>query len=365
MRGVSSRAALERMYKRERMRRSRANLLQGLYVDHKRDYRDSIFLAGTGRSGTTWVSDIINYKNEYRYVFEPFHRGKVKLCRSFRRKQYLRPDDRREEFLLPARIILSGALRRHYWADLFNGGYVRKRRVIKDVHANRSLYWGDRLDRGFVPGRRLIKEVRANLMLGWIRANFPEMPIVFLLRHPCAVAHSKTKLGWTPNLDNFLSQRDLMEDFLEPFEKEMRSAKTDFERHVFSWCVESYVPLKQLSQEEIHLIFYERLCKDPKGEVGRLFAYLGANFDKSVFEKMNNPSSLSRKASTILSGEKRVVDWSRHVTDAQLERTAEILGPFGLDEIYSEEALPNPSGALSLMRNCDAKASPEPERESL
>lgn len=39
------------------------------------DHRDenSVFLAGFGRSGTTWIFDIINYKNEYRYTFELFH----------------------------------------------------------------------------------------------------------------------------------------------------------------------------------------------------------------------------------------------------------------------------------------------------
>jgi hypothetical protein len=346
MRGAGCKAALEKMYARERMRRSRAILLQGPYVEQKRDYRDSIFLAGTGRSGTTWVSDIINYKNEYRFVFEPFHRGKVKLCKGFRRKQYLRPDDRREEFLRPARIILSGALRRHYWADLFNGGHLRKGRVVKEIHANRSIYWADRMDMGFVPGRRLIKDVRANLMLGWIHANFPEIPIVLLLRHPCAVAHSKIKLGWKPNLDEFLSQRELVEDFLEPFEDEMRSTETDFERHLFTWCVENYVPLKLLGHGGGHLVFYEKLCEDPQREVERLFAFLGKNFDESVFEKMNKPSLLSTPGSAILSDERLVGGWRTHVTPAQLERAIEILSLFGLDKIYSEKAVPNPGGAL-------------------
>jgi hypothetical protein len=337
------------MHARERMRKSRAHLLHGLYVDHKRDYRDSVFLAGTGRSGTTWVSDIINYKNEYRYVFEPFYRGKVKLCKGFRRKQYLRPEDRREEFLRPARIILSGGLRRHYWADRFNDGYVWKGRVIKEIHANRYLYWADRLDRGFVPGQRLIKEIRANLMLGWIRANFPEMPIVFLLRHPCAVASSKVKLGWKPNLDHFLSQGELIEDFLEPFEEEMRSARTDFERHIFAWCVETYVPLKQLGREDVHLTFYENLCEDHKREIERLFAFLDKGFDERVFEKMKNPSPMCREGSAVLSGERLIDGWRRHVTGSQLERAIEILNLFGLDKIYSEEDMPDPNGKFALI----------------
>jgi hypothetical protein len=306
-------------------RKLRNRLLREFYVDLNRDYRNTIFLAGSGRSRTTWASAIINYKNEYRYVFESFHSSKVEICKEFEHRQYLRPEDRREGFLRPARIILSGGLRSR---------------------------WPDHLQRRFVSGRRLIKEVRANLMLGWIRVNFPEMPIVFVLRHPCAVANSRTHLRrrWTPSLDDFLSQKELVEDFLEPFVGEMRSAKTDFERHVFSWCIENYVPLKQLGRGEIHLIFYENLCQDPEGEVKRLFAFLGKDFDESVLQKMKNPSLFSRLGSAVLSGEGLVGGWRKHVTDAQLQRAVEILGLFGLEKVYSEEPMPDPNGVLTLMR---------------
>jgi hypothetical protein len=324
----------------------RSRLHSRFYADLNRDYKNSIFLAGSARSGTTWVADIINYNNEYRYMFEPFHPGKVRICKGFEPKQYLRSEDRREETLIPARTILSGGIRSE-WTDFLNHRFISWRRVIKDI--------------------------RANLMLGWIRANFPGMPMILLFRHPCAVASSKTHLrrrkshlprGWRPNLDDFLSQSDLVEDFLEPFEEEMRSARDDFERDVFSWCVENYVPLKQFGPGEMHLSFYERLCQDPADEVGRLFDFLGRDFDNSVFEKINRPSRLSRPKSAIFSGESLVADWRKHVTDAQLERAVEILRLFGLDEIYSEEPLPNTSGALSLMGTSSAEASSGPERKN-
>ena len=314
--------APEEKYARQWTRRLRARLLSGLYLDLNRDYRNCVFLAGSGRSGTTWASDIINYKNDYRYVFEPFHPGKIGICKSFGHKQYLRRQDRREEFLRPAQIILSGGLR--------SG-------------------WSDRFHSRFVSRRRLVKDIRANLLLGWLRANFPEMPIVFLLRHPCAVAHSKIQLGWRPDAEDFLSQRELMEDFLRPFEDEIRSAKTDFERHVFSWCVENYVPLKMLKRGEVHLTFYENLSEYPKDEVGSLFAFLGQDFDMSVFERMKRPSLLSREGSAVLANERLVGSWRRHVTADQLGRALEILDLFGLDGVYSGKVMPDPDGALALM----------------
>ena len=291
-------------------------MLGGLCMDLGGDHRDAVFLAGGGRGGTTWVSEIVNHRGEYRYVFEPFNPGKVGICRNFRRKQYLRPEDRREEYLGPARTILSGRLR--------SG-------------------WADRFNRKIVARRRLIKDIRANLLLGWLAANFPGMPIVLLLRHPCAVVASRLKLGWRDNLAETMEQRDLVEDFLHPFEAEIRRAKTAFERHVFLWCIENYVPLRQFAAGEIHLAFYETLLDRPEEEIPHFFSYLGRDFDDGVYRTMKRPSSLSCGGSEALAD-----GWRRSVTGPQLERTIEILGLFGLDRVYSEGAMPEPEGVRAL-----------------
>jgi hypothetical protein len=44
------------------------------------------------------------------------------------------------------------------------------------------------------------------------------MPIILLLRHPCAVVASRLALGWKDNLFETMEQEDLVEDFLLPME---------------------------------------------------------------------------------------------------------------------------------------------------
>jgi Sulfotransferase family len=284
-------------------------------------HRSSVFLAGSGRSGTTWVAEVINHRNGYRLVFEPFHPGRVDVCRGFRRKQYLRPDDRREEYLGPARRILTGGL---------------------------SSPWTGRFNRKLVARRRLIKEIRANLLLGWMGENFPGMPIVLLLRHPCAVVASRLALGWRDNLWETMEQKELVEDFLLSVEAEVREARGAFERHVFSWCIENYVPLRQFGAGEIHLSFYENFLVHPEDEVRRLFAFLGEDLDRRVWRALSRPSPLS------LRGMSPSVDaWRSSVSDSELERAMEILGLFGLDRVYGEGAMPDPSGAHAMMMGGD------------
>jgi hypothetical protein len=295
-----------------------SRLLGGLHVDLGRgDHRSSVFLAGSGRSGTTWISGVINHRNAYRFVFEPFHPGKVRILRHFRRKQYLRPGDRREEYLGPARTVLTGELR--------------------------SL-WTDRFNKKFVARRRLIKDIRANLLLGWMHANFPGMPIVLLLRHPCGVVASRLALGWRDVLSETMEQEELVEDFLLPMEAEIRAARGGFERHLFSWCVENYVPLRQFEPGEIHLAFYEDFLVRPDQELRRLFAFLDDGFDGRAYRTLGRPSPLSRHPEI-----PSVDAWRRCVTARQTERAVEILGCFGLDRVYGEGAVPDLSGAHTLM----------------
>lgn len=302
----------------------RNRVLGRVFVDRGADYRDSVFLAGTGRGGTTWVSEVINHEGEYRHIFEPFHPAKVGLVKDFRQKQYLRPEDRREKFLEPARRILSGRIR--------NG-------------------WTDRFHKRFVYDKRLVKDVRANLLLKWLHANFPEVPIVLLLRHPCAVAASRARLGWKGSLiETYLSQRELVEDFLGPFEQEIRAIKTDFERYIFNWCVENYVPLRQFREGEIHLVFYEHFCETPHDEVGRLFSFLGKEFDEAVFESLKRPSPLARRESAVTLGERSVSSWRKHISEEQVERAIEILGIFGLDGIYSGDLMPDTAAAWAMLK---------------
>ena len=302
------------------MSRAKPSRLLGRFcVDlGKGDHRDSVFLAGSGRSGTTWLSEVIECRGGYRYVFEPFNPARVGAFGHFRSKQYLRPDDAREEFLEPARLALTGALKSS---------------------------WTDRFNRKLVARRRLIKDIRANLLLGWMRANFPGMPIVLLLRHPCAVVASRLALGWKDNLHETMEQGDLVEDYLRPMEAEIHAARDDFERHLFLWCIDNYVPLQQFGRGEIHLAFYENLLVNPEEELHSLSGFLGEDLDERVYGELRRPSPLSRRGVPLPS----VDGWRAGMSVRRLEKAGEILALFGLDRIYGEEPMPDPSGAYALM----------------
>ncbi|MEO1295407.1 MAG: sulfotransferase [Cyanobacteria bacterium J06636_16] len=290
------------------------------YVDYGSNYRNSVFLAGVSRSGTTWLSDVLNYKNQYRYLFEPFFPAEVELCRNLRARQYIPEDSTDKAFTEIACRVITGNVKSH-WADRFNTKPITN--------------------------KRLIKAIRANLFLKWLYNTFPELPVIFLIRHPLAVAVSKVKLNWQRTSIKYLTQPKLMEDFLQPFQAEIEQAEeryqasgNSFENHIISWCIENYVPLKQFQSHEMHVVFYENCCTQPEIETRRLFSYLGEGYDESILKKVRSASKLSRDDSAIMTGTSLVDSWKKHVTIAQVERALEILSLFGLDKLYAYESMP-------------------------
>lgn len=289
------------------------------------NYENTVFLAGTGRSGTTWIQNVINHEATYRIMFEPFHSKKIELLKAWNFRQYLRSNDRNPVFLKPASVILRGQ--------------------IKDP-------WIDQLNNKILVNKRLIKDIRTNLILYWIKHNFPQIPIIFLLRHPCAIAASKLKLGWEAHLEEFLSQDELIDDFLSPYKSEIAKVKDPFEKFIFSWCVENYVPLKQFRPGEMLVVFYEDFYLHPGRNIGAInnFLPITLKFDTKSFspEVLNNPSSTSRKDSAVYSQANPIDHWRKDINDQQIKRAVEILDMFGLHQIYDDGNLPLVNGKQVL-----------------
>jgi Sulfotransferase domain len=293
-----------------------------IHFEDNHDYRNTIVLAGSGRGGTTWIAEIINYANEYRFIFEPFQPEHVGLVHEFRSRQYLRPSDEASSYLDVARTVLSGRFR-HPWTDQYN--------------------------RRFQSTRRLVKDIRVNLILKWMQAHFPEIPIVLLLRHPCAVVASRLSLEWGTELSVFLEQPQLMADWLEPYRSVLSETSDPFERHILRWCVETWIPLKQFRTGEIHVAFYEEFCEEPERAVTGLFQFLRRPVNEQVFAQLKKPSSQTRKRKSAIMFDGRLTDtWTKNVTPAQSRRAQELLALFGLDRIYTEDPLPNTSSVRTL-----------------
>lgn len=296
-------------------RRVKRLVCSQLYWDPNRDLHRSFLVAGTARSGTTWLGDILAAQINGRVMFEPFQARKVNAYKDYNYFHYMRPNEVDEVLADYCQRIFSGDIR-DKWID----NYIE---ILS-------------------PQYRVVKEIRANLMLKWIHNHFPQVRQLFVIRHPCAVVLSRMTLNWDTDRDiePFLNQPKLMEDFLDEKMDVIMAATAPEEKHAVIWCIHNLVPLKQFAKDELNIVFYEDLCTQPEIELPRLFQLVQLDYKPSLFETMDLPSSTAVPTSAIVTGDNRVNSWQKKLTIEQIDRILSIVRKFGLDHLYGDSATP-------------------------
>lgn len=300
---------------RKRYRRTIQMVGSHLYLNPDRNVDRSILVAGTGRSGTTWLGDLIASQIPCRILFEPFNPVYVPGYRGFNYFQYMQPGIENRDFYNFAHTVLTGEIRNR-WID----------------HQNERIF----------SKFRLIKEIRANLSLKWLHDNFPEVPMLFIIRHPCAVVQSRMELGWATDKDiaPFMLQPDLMSDYLTDHLDLIKNSSSEEEKHAIIWSISNLVPLKQFKPGEIKIVHYENLCTQPEIELPVIFKTLGQRYEPSVIKQSSRPSMTTRMTSAVVTGNNKIARWTNSLGSAQVKNILSVVKAFDLDYLYGDSLVP-------------------------
>ena len=290
--------------------RLQTKIFSRLYIDLNSRYQNSVLLSSLGRSGSTLVSDIINYNNNYRVIFEPFKHDIVKAARPF---------------VYPSFIPLNIK------------NYEHSKAVDRVLTGNISGAWVDKDNRKVIASKRLIKDIRTNLMLGWIRNNYPDLPIVLLVRNPFATIESWMRAKWPADIPKkrILEQADLLSPILpEGILETYAAADTALKNHLFNWCINYYIPLLNAEKNNIHVTVYENYITNPDVEIKKLFDYLNIPFNNKVLHVSNKLSRTTRSDSPLKSGDNILTAWRKKFTETEIADGIKILSLFGFDALY-------------------------------
>ncbi len=288
------------------------------------NYDEIIWLLGDGRSGTTWVSDIINHDKRYREMFEPFHPELIEDM----------------QFIAPHQYVQQGAPNEKLRAlagKIFNGRFTHPR---VDSENSSLRYEG-----------LLIKDIFANLLCYWALSQFPKVKPVLLIRNPFSVVLSKSKKKdwfWATEPLDLLNQPALFADYLHPFEEEIKrisNQKNYILNQVLIWAIINYVPLRQFKPGNIHICFYEDIYSEPSKEVLKLFEFvrdkreeLSSDIPENVIER---PSRVVGTESNLISGTSPVSSWMNELVPKLIDDGLKILQNFGLENLYDDKSMPN------------------------
>jgi len=293
--------------------------------------QEVVWIVGDGRSGTTWLAELINHNNDFRYMFEPFHRENVDGMEDISFLEYHPPDQSDERFYTISRRVFSGELINDR-VDMFNTSLVYDKLLIKDIFAG--------------------------LFVSWVGVNFPDIRKIMLLRHPCAVAMSKSRndeMIWLTDARELFGQPVLFEKYLAPYTYLLEEIDTPFDHYLLVWAIVHYVSLQEFDAQSTKLVFYEELCLNTTETISSIFSYL--DMPDAGERRIGRMSSKGSKTagSKAVDKSSAVGGWRRALTPVQKNKADRILGAFGLDKIYSSNSdVPDVAAAMHFIKKTRA-----------
>jgi Sulfotransferase family len=295
-----------------------------------------IFVVGSGRSGTTWVGDVLATCSGGVPVFEPLSQRLVPECPRWKQPgPYLRIGKSYPQWEAYFDGVLSGRISNRWTRqDYRRMPKLLARRPLTGrigVRLARMQYRWQEM-RG---SRYLVKEVHGNLALAWLQ-TYTSAPLVYLIRHPCAVVGSRIRLPehtWDFDMNEILGEPELMRDLLEPFRTTISGATTALERLAVSWCVENLLPLSQAKSLGWLCCCYEEFLCDREAVFARLFRRLGLE-----------PTSVTKKALELVVSSPThdphtSRPWHAPLSEAEGESVLRICEAFGLT-LYGRQTMP-------------------------
>ena len=239
-------------------------------IDLNRDIAHGLVIAGTHRSGSTWLADLVNSQLHYRLIFEPVEHSQDPAIAAINRV-YLRPGT--------------------------ENPYVRERFANMVTGLERS-YNLDKHNAQLICRGRLIKGVSMGLMLKWFRTEFPLVPMLFIVRNPLLYVASSLRMDWLQPIDPefWLNQADLVADHLGPYVDLIESARTDAEKFTLEWCILNAVPLSQFMVDEWHVVVYDDVVSSPERSLRDIFTYLERPFTDAILARVEVPSHTAEES---------------------------------------------------------------------
>lgn len=252
--------------------RARSELIRAV-LSRRVDAGRALVVAGSPRSGTTWIAGLLGASPGAVPLFEPLH-----------------PDH------VPAAAALGGGWRP---APAPDESWPEGVRFFEDAFAGRIVnWWTSRevaLRRLPSADRLVVKFVRANRVLPWMVRALDLVPPVLVLRHPWSVVRSQLDLGrWAepgkPSVPGWLPGGAALARRIEELE-------TPEELLAASWAVDQRCALAA-GDGALQIVRYEDVVADPRAALTPIFRTWNAPVPDSLERVSASPSRTTNRATT-------------------------------------------------------------------
>ena len=278
-----------------------------------------LVVAGSPRSGNTWLSEVLTALPGSGWLNEPLHLTWYPEAQDagFSWRTYVRPD-------------ADWPSGQQFLSSLFQGQVTREKRPPRGLPtpspASKFL---------------IVKFIRANRMLSWLCRNLPILPPVLLIRHPCAVVASRLRSN-TLNKTFELKEPEFLADY-PAFRPLLERLSTLEEYLAATWAIDYYLPLVNAHPWPWQLLSYEQLVLDFDNQIQKMLTNWGLEVPPDIFSRAEVPSlSVGRDGISGIAG------WKERLEPDQIRRILDVVHAFGLD-FYDE----NPESDYARLHHPD------------
>jgi len=295
----------------------------------KTNHDKDILVLATRRGGSTMLMEIIYSQPGISFVAQPtdlwrYHPLKTSLPETpFVRFISLNEAEEKMMYDFFQSVVFAGKLRGHmpwrFWEREFS----------------------------FFYNRLVVKVLNAKALIEWFSRNF-DVHIVYLVRHPLAVASSIRHKGWGSYPTAFIEDKWFRETYLDGRLmdrcNEIINNGTELERIVLEWCLENLHPLRMVGSERWLMITYEELVLKPREMTDLLCTRLSLPNKERAYMRIAKPSMNatrgSREAMREYGSSRLITRWKQNI-DSQTEAgLMTILSDFDIDIYQGESFLP-------------------------
>ena len=276
-----------------------------------------ILVTGIHKSGTTWVGKILAESKEVGYVYEPFNYGTDRKSPVKYWYQYIADNvAEAKEFDDYMQVYLQFSVK-HLVTDL-------ARQINSATEVYRTLRTNANL---IMSKRQLVKDPIAVLSAEWLAQRY-DMYVVMLIRHPAAFVASAKKRDYNFPFEHLLSQKELMDRFLYPYEEEIRkfaAEKQDaISQAMVLWKLIYHVVncYRELHPEWVYLR-NEDLSLNPQKEFENLYQALDLELTDKIKNVIYESSTSDVNTHTKRDSKKNIGYWKKVLTPEEIDRVYE------------------------------------------
>ena len=232
-----------------------------------------IVVLSFGRSGSTWISDIISKNLGGLLLFEPLH---PETCPFAEEACY--SDGFQADLGYRLRPFFKDVL-----AKTYRNRWLLRNHLFQPLESVSQTYvdmvWKETRILGF-------KEIRANYMIDWL-INTLNARIVYLVRHPAAVIASLRRrknfwneFGFARHWEFFLhrvARNPRYRTLLQPYRQLISNAHSRTQKEAVMWSISHKLAATTMRERGLPIFYYEDFYQRPFATTRKLIRYVGGN----------------------------------------------------------------------------------------